>query len=73
MSVAYPFIGRSLFFWTASGDLLFFIQAFYFSLLDTCATFPGTLNMKTTFQCVAILVDFSIRKQRLMKSPQPFS
>jgi hypothetical protein len=60
MSVAYPFTGRSLFFWTASGDLLFFIQAFHFSFLDACAAFPGTLNMKTTFQCAAVFVNFHI-------------
>jgi hypothetical protein len=45
MSVAYSFIGWSLFFWTASGDLLFFIQAFHFSLLDACATFSRTLSI----------------------------
>lgn len=55
MSVAYPFIMWSFVFWTTNRYLLLFIQAFHFSLLDTCATFPGTLSMQITFQCVTNL------------------
>jgi hypothetical protein len=57
MSVTYPFIVRSLFFWTTCGDLMFLVQALHVSLLNACATFLGTLNIKITFQCVTVLVD----------------
>jgi len=55
MSVAYPFIDWSFVFWTTSRHLLLLIQAFHFSLLNTCATFSGTLSINTTFQYVTIL------------------
>lgn len=55
MCVTYPFIMWSFVFWTTNRYLLLFIQAFHFSLLDTCATFPGTLSMQITFQCVTNL------------------
>lgn len=55
MSVTYPFIMRSFVFWTANRYVLVFIQAFHFSLLDTCATFPGTLGMQITLQYVTYL------------------
>jgi len=55
MSVTYPFIMRSFVFWTTNRYVLVFIQAFHFSFLDTCATFPGTLCMQITLQYVTHL------------------